>query len=275
MRVLLSGIQPTGSIHIGNYLGVIRQFVHLQDGPNFGQRILTIADLHSISTGFIESIELRANIRHTLAVLLSSGIDPEKTLIVQQSRLAEHAQLMWILGATTTLPTLAGIGQFKDKSKMYKHGSIPVGLLTYPLLQAADILAYKASDVLVGIDQNQHLEIVREIAKSFNWKMGQDFFPIPEKMLSTNPKIKSLKDPTKKMSKSDMTESSRVNVLDPPNVVVSKIKAALSDINPKITYEWENRPAISNLVTFYSLYSILKNFRWISTAHSPDRARRK
>nr|CAD2168165.1 unnamed protein product [Meloidogyne enterolobii] len=179
-KVLMSGIQPTGTMHIGNYLGFLRHFVKLQESEDYDRRILKIADLHAISTGFVPSKKLREHICQTLAILLSTGVDPFRTIIVQQSRVPELTELMWILGTATTLPSLTGLSQFKDKSKNLK--AVPVGLATYPLLQAADVLGYHSSHVLVGSDQTQHLELLKEITRSFNSKTGTEYFSIPERV---------------------------------------------------------------------------------------------
>lgn len=256
MRILITGIQPTGNIHIGNYLGFIRPLVKLQNDSRFDKRILLIADLHSISTGFKEPSKLKDDIINTLAVLLSAGVQSSRTILVQQSKLLEHTELMWILGAAITLPNLMNSTQFKEKSRSYKKGSVPVGLVTYPLLQAADILAYKSTHVLVGNDQNQHLNIVRNVARSFNRILKKDYFPIPEQVFDTeSSRIKSLVNSERKMSKSDIKEKSRINLTDSAEIIINKVKGSLSDFNPKITYEPNTRPAISNLVNLYSAFS--------------------
>nr|CAD2206805.1 unnamed protein product [Meloidogyne enterolobii] len=252
-KVLMSGIQPTGIMHIGNYLGFLRHFVKLQESEDYNRRILKIADLHAISTGFVPSGKLREHICQTLAILLSTGVDPFRTIIVQQSRVPELTELMWILGTATTLPSLTGLSQFKDKSKNLK--AVPVGLATYPLLQAADVLGYHSSHVLVGSDQTQHLELLKEITRSFNSKTGTEYFSIPERVHTSCPKIKSLCDPMIKMSKSDPKIKSFISLVDSNEVVIEKIKSALSDFNPEITFDPEKRPAISNLITLYGEFA--------------------
>ncbi|KAL7080444.1 hypothetical protein ACQ4LE_000685 [Meloidogyne hapla] len=247
-KVLMSGVQPTGIMHIGNYLGFLRHFVKLQESEDYNRRILKIADLHSISMGFTSSRKLREDICQTLAILLSTGVDPLKTIIVQQSRVPELTELMWILGSASTLPKLTGLSQFKDKSNKLK--AVPIGLVTYPLLQAADVLGYHSTHVLVGSDQKQHLELLREIAHSFNYKTGTEYFSIPEQVHTSCPKIKSLCDPMVKMSKSDPKTKSFISLVDSTEIIVEKIKSALSDFKPEITFDPEKRPAISNLVSF-------------------------
>lgn len=203
--------------------------------------------------GFTSSRKLREDICQTLAILLSTGVDPLKTIIVQQSRVPELTELMWILGSASTLPKLTGLSQFKDKSNKLK--AVPIGLVTYPLLQAADVLGYHSTHVLVGSDQKQHLELLREIAHSFNYKTGTEYFSIPEQVHTSCPKIKSLCDPMVKMSKSDPKTKSFISLVDSTEIIVEKIKSALSDFKPEITFDPEKRPAISNLVMLYGEFS--------------------
>ncbi|KAF7637025.1 hypothetical protein Mgra_00003605 [Meloidogyne graminicola] len=253
MRTLMSGVQPTGAMHIGNYLGFLKRFVKLQECKEYDRRIIKIADLHSVSTGFLPKNELKNNICQTLAILLSTGVDPCKTLVVQQSRVPELTELMWILGSVTTLPMLTRLSQFKDKSKLTK--TVPFGLVSYPLLQAADVLGYHSTDVLVGYDQVQNFEFLKDVARSFNLKVHREYFSIPNQVHTSSPKIKSLCNPAVKMSKSDPKKKSCINLLDSKETIIWKIKSALSDTKPEITFNPEERPAISNLVSLYGVFA--------------------
>uniref|UniRef100_A0A914HAJ5 tryptophan--tRNA ligase n=1 Tax=Globodera rostochiensis TaxID=31243 RepID=A0A914HAJ5_GLORO len=250
-KVFVSGIQPSGSLHIGNYLGFIKSFVAFQNDLSITRRVLLIADLHSISTGRQEPAQLRLNTLRTLAALLACG----RTLLVQQSRLPEHTELMWILGSAATVTSLSSLAQFKDKSAWYPEGVAPVGLLTYPLLQAADVLTYRATHVPVGDDQTQHMELVRHLATKFNLRYRCDFFPVPEKISGTCARLRSLRNPSVKMSKSDTDTKSRIDLMDTPELTIAKIRKAVTDFESRVTFDPEQRPGVSNLVTLFSLFS--------------------
>lgn len=248
MRVF-SGIRPTGDLHIGNYLGAIKQWVELQKE---NECFFFIADYHAITTPF-DREKIRRNIYETLIVYLAAGIDPKKSVIFVQSDVKEHTELAWILGTICPLGELKRMTQFKEKSK--KHPEyINAGLLNYPLLMAADILLYKTDIVPVGKDQVQHVELTREIARRFN-KMFGKVFKEPQVLLSeTGEKIMSLQNPTKKMSKSD-DPSGCILLFDEPEVIQKKIKSAVTDSGREIVFNRKTKPGISNLLTIYSLFS--------------------
>ena len=246
---IFSGIQPTGNVHLGNYLGAIQKWVQLQ---NSGENVLwSIVDMHSITLPH-DPKELRENILKMTATLLACGIDPKRSILFQQSSVPMHAELCWILGCITTLARLAHLPQFKEKGATLKN--IPLGLYVYPVLQAADILLYRATHVPVGQDQHQHIQLAQDLAISFNKKFG-DTFPVPHSLLNDNAsqRIKSLRDPSKKMSKSSKDPKSRIEVLDEPNIVLERVKKAVTDCTSKVTYEPESRPGVSNLITIHSM----------------------
>uniref|UniRef100_A0A183BTC1 tryptophan--tRNA ligase n=1 Tax=Globodera pallida TaxID=36090 RepID=A0A183BTC1_GLOPA len=232
-------------LHIGNYLGFIKSFVAFQNDLSITRRVLLIADLHSISTGRQEPAQLRLNTLRTLAALLACG----------QSRLPEHTELMWILGSAATVASLSSLSQFKDKSAWYPEGVAPVGLLTYPLLQAADVLTYRATHVPVGDDQTQHMELVRHLATKFNLRYRCEFFPVPEKISGACARLRSLRNPSVKMSKSDTDTKSRIELVDTPELTTAKIRKAVTDFESRVTFDPEQRPGVSNLVTLFSLFS--------------------
>ncbi|XP_015603926.1 tryptophan--tRNA ligase, mitochondrial isoform X2 [Cephus cinctus] len=248
---IFSGIQPTGNMHLGNYLGAIQKWIELQ---NSGKNVIwSIVDLHSITLPQ-DSIELRQNILKMTATLLACGIDPEKSILFQQSTVSMHAELSWILGCNTTMPRLGQLPQFKEKSEKVKE--VPLGLYIYPVLQAADILLYKATHVPVGQDQVQHLQLAQHLAHTFNRKF-KETFPIPRALVNqdTSSRLKSLRDPTKKMSKSSNDPKSRLELTDEPRVLLNKIKKAVTDFTSTVTFEPETRPGVSNLIAIHSLLS--------------------
>ncbi|KAK9888837.1 hypothetical protein WA026_001062 [Henosepilachna vigintioctopunctata] len=248
---IFSGIQPTGIIHLGNYLGAISQWKKRQDENE--NVILEIADLHSITLPQNPET-LRQSILQMLATLLACGISPEKVLLFQQSMVSTHAELSWILGCVCTMPRLAHLPTFKEKSASLKD--VPLGLYIYPILQAADILSYKATHVPVGEDQSQHIQLTQELAKMFNKRYGY-CFPIPHAIVTDNvyARLKSLRDPAKKMSKSDPDPKSRISLLDKPEEVIIKIKKAVTDFTSEISYDPEHRPGVSNLLSIHSFMS--------------------
>ena len=248
MRVF-SGIRPTGELHIGNYLGAIKQWVELQERA---ECVFCIVDLHAITTPY-KSDKLQKNILELAASYLAAGLNPEKCIFFVQSQIKEHSELAWLLGTITTLGELQRMTQFKEKSK--KHPEyINAGLLNYPLLMAADILLYKTEAVPVGLDQKQHVELTREIARRFNKKFGQ-LFQEPKVLLSkTGEKIMSLQKPKKKMSKTDDPRGC-IGLFDEPEEIKKKIMTAVTDPGKAIKYDPQKKPGISNLLTIYSLLS--------------------
>ncbi|CAH1117836.1 unnamed protein product [Phaedon cochleariae] len=245
---IFSGIQPTGAIHLGNYLGAIAQWVKLQN--NGEDMILSIADLHSMTIPH-DSKKLSRNILEITATLLGCGIDPEKAILFQQSTVPEHTQMSWCLGCICTMPRLAHLPQYKEKSKDLKD--IPLGLFIYPVLQAADILAYKATHVPVGEDQIQQIQLCQELARMFNSRFGQTF-PIPHTLITGTDyaRLRSLRDPAKKMSKSDTDPKSRICITDKPEDIVRNIKKSVTDCTSEVNYDIEQRPGVSNLISIHS-----------------------
>ncbi len=247
MRVF-SGIQPTGQLHIGNYLGAIRQWLELQEKE---ECIFCIVDLHAITIPY-NSREFQDIVLKKAIEYLACGIDPEKSIIFIQSDVKEHTELAWLLGTVCPIGDLNRMTQFKDKSKRFKN-SINAGLFNYPVLMAADILLYQTDLVPVGKDQGQHVELTRSIARKFNKKFGKTF-KIPKLLLpKMGAKIMSLQEPKKKMSKSAL--SSCLFLLDEPKVIREKIMKATTDSGKKILYNPKRKPGISNLLTIYSLFS--------------------
>lgn len=246
----LSGIQPSGNITLGNYLGALKNFVKLQDNKDFTDFLVFIADMHAITVSQ-DKQELRKNIRSLVAIYLACGLDPKKVHIFIQSEVPAHAELGWIMMCNGYIGELERMTQYKDKKERQVAG-VSVGLLTYPSLMAADILLYDTNLVPVGIDQKQHLELTRDLANRFNQKYG-DTFTIPEPFIAqTGAKIMSLVDPTKKMSKSDPNPKAYISLLDDINIIKKKIKSAVTDSDGIIKYDTENKPGISNLITIVS-----------------------
>src|ERR1043165_2405755 len=219
MRVV-SGIQPTGNLHLGNYLGAIRRWMRMQDEV---ECLIFLADLHSLSD-YIPAAERARNVHEMAAALIACGIDPERTVLFNQARVPAHAELCWLLNGTARIGWLNRMTQFKDKAGKDREGA-SVGLFVYPVLQAADILAYNATHVPVGEDQKQHLELARDIATKFNTDFGVELFPLPEPLISkAAPRIMSLRDGSAKMSKSDPSDMSRINLVDSDELVAQKFK---------------------------------------------------
>ncbi|MDO8436375.1 MAG: tryptophan--tRNA ligase [bacterium] len=246
MRVF-SGIQPTGAIHIGNYLGAIRQWIELQDK---NECIFCIVDLHALTSPY-DPAKLENSILEKAIVYLAAGVNPEKSVIFIQSQVKEHTELTWLLNTVTPLGDLGRMTQFKEKSKKFKE-NVNAGLLNYPVLMAADILLYQTEIVPVGEDQKQHVELARTIARKFNQKFGETF-KIPEAKISeTGKRIMSLSYPAKKMSKTDPSES-RIDIFDSPEKIKEKIMRAVTDTGKSIKYDLKKKPGISNLLTIYSL----------------------
>jgi tryptophanyl-tRNA synthetase len=247
MRIF-SGIQPTGKLHLGNYFGAISQFVELQKE---NECIFSIVDLHAITVPYLPE-ELQKNILETAISYLTLGIDPEKSIIFVQSQIKEHTELAWILGTISPIGDLLRMSQYKEKQKQYK-GQAGAGLLNYPILQAADILLYKAELVPVGEDQKQHVEFARELARRFNKKFGFTF-PEPKiRIPKIGAKIMDLQNPTKKMSKTK--PEGCLFIFDDPKEIKRKIISAVTDNQKVIKYDPKTKPGISNLLVIYSLFS--------------------
>jgi tryptophanyl-tRNA synthetase len=248
MRVF-SGIQPTGDIHLGNYLGAIKQWIELQEKA---ECIFCIVDLHALTVPYEPKI-LQDLILEKATVYLAAGINPEKSIIFVQSQIPEHTELAWLLNTVAPVGDLTRMTQYKEKAKKFKK-NLNAGLLNYPLLMAADILLYQTDVVPVGEDQKQHVELTRTIARKFNQKFGQTF-KIPEVKLSkSGAKIMSLTQPQKKMSKTDNPES-YLGLFDEPVQIKEKIMKAVTDTGKVIKYDPKKKPGIANLLTIYSLLS--------------------
>ncbi len=254
MGRVFSGVQPTGNLHLGNYLGAIRQWVKLQERY---ECLFCIVDYHAITVPQ-DPTSLREHTIQTAAAYMAAGIDPEKHLIFHQSGVPEHTELAWILSCYTRMGQLNRMTQFKEKAGKQKDRAF-LGLFSYPVLMAADILLYKATHVPVGEDQKQHLELTREIAASFNDRHFDNnidkeaFFPLPEPIIMDDTaRIMSLRDGTKKMSKSDPSDMSRINLTDDADTIAKKIRKAKSDPIEGMTFDREARPEASNLLAIYA-----------------------
>ena len=253
MKRILSGIQPTGSLNIGTYLGSVKNFVKLQDEMPDYEFYIFIADLHAI-TVHKDKQYLRAKIKELAALYVACGLDPKRVNLFIQSEVPAHSQLAYILQCNSYIGELERMTQYKEKSRKQEAG-VTVGLFSYPTLMAADILLYDPDFVPVGTDQKQHLELTRDIAQRVNNKYN-DIFTVPEPLIAkVGAKIQSLNEPTKKMSKSDDNEKSRINLLDPENIIKKRIKSAVTDSLGTVEYDPDNRPGISNLMTIYSVIS--------------------
>ena len=256
-KLVFSGVQPTGNLHLGNYLGALKKFEFLQKEM---ECIYCVVDLHAI-TVFQKPSELSNNVFEIAASFLAAGIDPNKSIIFNQSAVSGHSELAWILNCVSRIGWLNRMTQFKDKAGSDKEKA-SVGLYIYPNLMAADILLYKATHVPVGADQKQHLELSRDIAQKFNNDFKCDnFFPIPEPLISKNiSRVMSLRDGTKKMSKSEESDYSRINLKDSADEIIKKIKKAKSDSEPipDNFKSLEKKPEALNLLTIYSDLSKIK-----------------
>ena len=250
-KLVFSGVQPTGNLHLGNYLGALKNFVNLQKET---ECIYCVVDLHAITT-FQDPNELKDNILETTAGFLASGLDPDKSIIFNQSSVPCHAELAWIFNCVSRIGWLNRMTQFKDKAGSDKEKA-SVGLYIYPNLMAADILLYKATHVPVGADQKQHLELSRDIAQKFNKDFKcENFFPLPEPLIPKNiSRVMSLRDGTKKMSKSEESDYSRINLKDSADEIVKKIKKAKSDSDsiPDNLRSLEKKPEAQNLLNIYT-----------------------
>lgn len=245
-KTVFSGIQPTGTITIGNYIGAIDNWLEMQELYNC---LFCVVDMHSI-TVLQNPAELRARSMSFMAQYLACGLDPEKNIMYFQSHVSEHAELAWVLNCCTYIGELSRMTQFKEKSRK-NADNLNMGLMDYPVLMAADILLYKTDAVPVGVDQKQHVELARDIAIRFNSRFGETF-TVPEPFIpKSGAKIFSLQDPTAKMSKSDSNENASVSIIDEPDVIMRKFKRAVTDSDNKIIYS-PDKPGISNLLTIYS-----------------------
>lgn len=250
-KILLSGIQPSGNLMIGNYIGALKNWVKLQDEYDC---FFILVDLHAITVRQ-DPIELRKRCYDFLTLYIACGIDPKKNTIFVQSHVPAHAELAWVLNCYTMIGELSRMTQFKDKAKKYAK-NINAGLFTYPALMAADILLYETDLVPVGEDQKQHLELTRDVAQRFNSLYGETF-RVPEPFIGDKEqgaRIMSLQEPTSKMSKSDENPRGYIALLDAPDIIKSKIKKAVTDSGTEIAYD-ESRPAISNLMTIHRAIS--------------------
>jgi len=249
MRVF-SGIRPTGELHIGNYLGALKQWVELQEK---NECVFCIVDLHGVTTPY-EPKELQKNILDAAITYLAAGLNPEKCIFFVQSQIKEHSELAWLLGTITPLGELQRMTQFKEKSKKHKE-YINAGLLNYPVLMAADILLYQTDLVPVGKDQEQHVELARTIARKFNQSFGQTFKEPKVLLPKIGAKIMSLQNPKKKMSKTDGDLQGCIDLSDTPEEIRKKIMSAVTDTGKTIVYDPQKKPGISNLLTIYSIFS--------------------
>lgn len=246
-KKIFSGIQPSGVLTLGNYIGALQHFSRLQDEE---ECLFCIVDYHAITLP--RNVKhVRENKRKLAAMYLAVGIDPNKATLFAQSDVSAHTELGWIMNCTSYMGELERMTQYKDKSQ--EDESIPAGIFTYPTLMAADILLYQTTHVPVGDDQKQHLELARDLAQRFNKRYGE-VFVVPEPMIAQfGARIMSLTDPTSKMSKSSLVEGSYISLLDEMNVIEKKIKRAVTDSENEIRFDPEKKPAISNLLTIYSV----------------------
>ena len=266
-KKIFSGVQPTGNLHLGNYLGAIKNFVELNNDKD-NKCIFCVVDLHAITVRQ-DPKELKNNIRETVATFIASGIDPKKSIIFNQSRVAAHAEGAWILSCVARMGWLNRMTQFKEKAGKDKEKA-SIGLYSYPVLMAADILLYDATHVPVGDDQKQHLELCRDIAQKFNNDFGVDnFLNVPEPLIQKEfSRIMSLKDGSKKMSKSELSDLSRINLTDDKDQIINKIKKAKTDSlpMPQNVNELDKRLEVKNLLGIYSsltnsnIQNSIKNF---------------
>ena len=245
---VFSGIQSTGNVHIGNYVGALRQWVAMQETHD---AIYCVVDFHAMTSAF-DPGELADARMETAKVLLAIGIDPERSLLYFQSQVPQHAELNWILGTLSSMGALNRMTQYKEKAE---KGGAAFGLFAYPVLMAADILIHTAGEVPVGDDQTQHLELTRDLAQRFNTRFGE-VFPIPERITpEVGARVLSLKDPTVKMSKSDSDPDSIVRLIDPPDEIARKFRGAVTDSGNEISYDPETKPGIANLLEIASAFT--------------------
>jgi tryptophanyl-tRNA synthetase len=246
MRIF-SGIQPTGRKHLGNYIGAIRQYV---EGQDRGDAIYCIVDLHAISVPY-EPAQLREYVLDTAAILLAAGVDPERSILFVQGDVREHTELQWLLSGVTAYGDLTRMTQFKDKSAKQRE-LVSAALFMYPVLQAADVLAYRADEVPVGEDQRQHLELMRDVAQRFNERFGQTLVVPEARIPKVGARIMDLQNPEAKMSTTSEHENGRVHVLDDPKVIAKKIKSAVTDSGSEVR-RGPDKPGITNLIDILSV----------------------
>lgn len=246
MQRIFSGVQPTGNIHLGNYLGAFRNWVQLQDDYD---TIYCIVDLHAMTVDY-DPAQLEKSRIDTAKILLALGVDPDRSMLYTQSQVSGHTELAWILGTMAPMGVLSRMTQFKEKTATGAASNL--GLYSYPVLMAADILLHRAHLVPVGDDQRQHIEVTRDLAERFNNKFG-DIFPVPDGYVpKTSARVMSLTEPTSKMSKSDQSPKSRIALLDNPDVIRKRIRSAVTDSDPEVRYDPETKPGISNLLEIMS-----------------------
>lgn len=251
IKTAVSGIQTSGNLHLGNYLGSISNWLNMQDEFNC---YFFLADLHSI-TVHREAKELHDSTINSAAIYLAAGLNPNKSVIFLQSSVKEHCELAWLLNCITPIGWLKRMTQFKDKAGK-KQDNANTGLFTYPILMAADILLYNANVVPVGDDQKQHLELTRDIAKTINRKFEKEILTIPEPLIQgAATRVMSLRDGTSKMSKSDASDSSRINLTDSPDLILKKLKKSKTDSIAEITYDQNSRPEVTNLINIFCALS--------------------
>lgn len=252
VNTVLSGIQPTGNIHLGNYLGAITYWVSLQ--ATVGKKLYTIVDLHAITVPQESSI-LSGNILDMACALLACGIDPARSSLFIQSEVKEHTELMWVLSCVAPHSLLNTMTQYKDKTQGKAQDTVPLGLFSYPVLMASDILSYRATQVPVGADQTQHLEFTCKLARLFNKRFQMDFFPEPRPIFDAHVgvrRVMNLRDPSSKMSKSDRSVNSVLSLTDTADEIATKVAKAETDSENGITYDAKNRPGLANLLNIYS-----------------------
>ena len=250
MTRVLSGIQPSGEVHVGNYVGALR---HWATDQHAHESFYCVVDLHALTLGDHDPAELRASTLDAIAVLLAVGIDPQVAPIFLQSHVAEHTRLSWLLECIAAFGELRRMTQFKDKTAEGGEGAARVGLFTYPVLMAADILLYQADRVPVGDDQRQHLELARDIAERFNSRFGETFVVPDAAIPKVGARIMDLQDPTTKMSKSRSSPQGKVLLMEAPELVTKKIKRAVTDTETEVRFDPVNKPGVSNLLELLSV----------------------
>lgn len=256
-KIVFSGIQPSGDLHIGNYIGAVRQWAKGQDDPSAssGQAALNIfcvVDMHAITVPQ-DPKTLAQKTKEISAIILAAGVDPEKSLLFVQSHNPDHANLGWVLNCSLSMGQLNRMTQYKEKSEGKE--SVSVGLFDYPALMAADILLYGTTEVPVGDDQKQHVELTRDVAEKFNSRYGQTFVLPEPKVPKVGGRVMSLVDPLKKMSKSDANPNGAIGLLEDPKLARKKIMSAVTDSGLEVKYDWDKKPGISNLLEIYSQLS--------------------
>ncbi|MCZ6505739.1 MAG: tryptophan--tRNA ligase [Actinobacteria bacterium] len=245
---VFSGMQPTGDPHVGNVIGALSNWVRMQDEY---ETIYCVVDLHAMTAPY-DPANLRRERADLAKIILAAGVDPERSLLYYQSEVSQHVELAWILSTLTGVGHLERMTQFKEKADM---GGQTLGLLAYPVLQAADILIHRVHAVPVGNDQAQHLELTRDLAERFNSRFGH-VFPIPERITpEIGARVMSLTDPTSKMSKSDPSLKSRILLTDSTDQIMKKVKSAVTDTGTEVAFDWEDKPGISNLLEIFSFFS--------------------